>query len=115
MNQKIEPTEINIGIDTGKYQLDIYVRPTGEYFTVENSKAGVREAVTRLKSLRPTRIIIEATGRLEMEFVCAAQAAQLPIVVANPSYIRRFAGAIGQLAKTDKIDARVIAHYGEAI
>ncbi len=107
--------EINVGVDTGKQQLDIYIRPLDESFSVDNTPAGVREAVKRLKQFQPTRIIIEATGRLELTFVIAAQKAGLPVTVANPVHIRRFAGAAGQLAKTDPLDAQIIAHFGEAL
>ncbi|WP_226705234.1 IS110 family transposase, partial [Microbulbifer elongatus] len=107
--------EVNVGIDTGKTQLDIYIRPLGEYFTVSNDAKGVREAIRRIKARRPTRIVIEATGRLEHTFLFAAVKHKLPVVVANPLHVRRFAGAIGQLAKTDKIDAQLIAHFGESI
>jgi transposase len=107
--------EINVGIDTSKTQLDIYIRPLNEFFSVDNNAQGVKEAIKRLKSVRPTRIVIEATGRLELPFVVAAKKAKLPVTVANPMHIRRFAGAAGQLAKTDKLDARVIAHFGAAL
>ncbi|MCQ3830884.1 IS110 family transposase [Microbulbifer elongatus] len=110
-----QDNEVNVGIDTGKTQLDIYIRPLDEYFTVSNDAKGVREAIRRIKAHRPTRIIIEATGRLEHTFVFAAAKHKLPVVVANPLHVRRFAGAIGQLAKTDKIDAQLIAHFGESI
>lgn len=107
--------EINVGIDTSKTQLDIYVRPIGEFFSVENNAQGIKEALKRIKLYQPTRIIIEATGRLELPFACAASKANLPIVVANAFNVHKFAGSTGQLAKTDKLDAKMIAHYGEAI
>ncbi|TKB00525.1 IS110 family transposase [Alteromonas portus] len=110
-----QDNEINVGIDTGKTQLDIYIRPVGEYFTVSNDAKGVREAIKRIKAHQPTRIVIEATGRLEHTFVFAAAKQNLPVVVANPLHVRRFAGAIGQLAKTDKIDAQLITHFGDSI
>lgn len=110
-----QDNEVNVGIDTGKTQLDIYIRPFGEYFTVSNDAKGVREAIKRIKVHKPTRIVIEATGRLEHTFVFAAAKHKLPVVVANPLHVRRFAGAIGQLAKTDKIDAQLIAHFGDSI
>lgn len=106
---------INVGVDTGKSQLDIYVRPLDIYFTVANDQEGIKEAIRKLKALNPARIVIEATGRLEFNFVLACANAKLPVVVANPIHVKRFAGAIGQRAKTDKLDARLIAHYGEAI
>ncbi|NOY73536.1 MAG: IS110 family transposase [Gammaproteobacteria bacterium] len=107
--------EINVGVDASKTQLEIYVRPLDQFFSVENTLAGRREAVRELKKIQPTRIVIEATGRLELPFVVAAQKAGLSVTIANPLHIRRFAGAIGQLAKTDRLDARVIAHFGDAV
>ena len=107
--------EINVGIDTSKTQLDIYIRPLDEFFSVDNTTQGVREAIKCLKAVHPTRIVIEATGRLELPFVVAAQKAGLVVAVANPMHIRRFAGAAGQLAKSDKLDAKTIAHFGEAL
>lgn len=106
---------INVGVDTGKFQLDIYIRPLGIYFTVSNDEKGIKEAIKTIKKHSPERIIIEATGRLEMPFIIACAKANLPFVIANPIHIKRFAGAIGQRAKTDKLDAQLIAHYGEAI
>ncbi len=110
-NQK----EITIGVDTGKFQLDIYIRPLDIYFTVTNDDKGIKEAIKKIKLHKPTRIVIEATGRLEHAFIMACSQANLPFVVANPAHVRKFAGAIGRKAKTDKLDAQLIAHYGEAI
>lgn len=107
--------EISVGIDASKSQLDFHVRPLDQTFSVDNSPTGIKSAIQRLKPLKPVRIVIEATGRLELPFVLAAQKASLPVTVANPKYIRRFAGALGKLAKTDRLDAEVIAHYGEAV
>jgi len=103
--------KINIGVDTGKFQLDIYIRPLDIYFTVSNDEKGIKEAVKTIKKYTPERIVIEATGRLEMPFIMACAEANLPFVIANPVHIKRFAGAIGQRAKTDKLDAQLIAHY----
>ena len=110
MNQSI-----NVGVDTGKYQLDIYLRPLDIYFTVSNDEKGIKEALKTIKQYSVERIIIEATGRLEMAFIMACAKAKLPFVIANPIHIKRFAGAIGQRAKTDKLDAQLIAHYGDVI
>jgi len=115
MNCTNNQNEINVGVDTGKHQLDLYIRPLDIFFTVENNKSGIKKALTEIKKHPPTRIIIEATGRLEHAFIEACAKAKLPFVVANPMQVRRFAGATGQLAKTDKLDAQMIAHYGEAI
>ncbi|WGK83029.1 IS110 family transposase [Vibrio aestuarianus] len=106
---------INIGVDTGKSQLDIYIRPLDVFFTVPNNEKGIKQALTTIKKHNPHRIVIEATGRLEMPFVLACTEAKLPIVRANPVHIKRFAGAIGRRAKNDRLDAQLIAHYGEAI
>jgi transposase len=115
MKPQNNQNEITVGVDTGKHQLDIYIRPLDIYFTVENNPKGISEAINRCRKHQPTRIVIEATGRLEYAFICACSKAKLPFVVANPAHIRKFAGATGQLAKTDKLDAQIIAHYGEAI
>ncbi|WP_076925934.1 IS110 family transposase [Pseudoalteromonas sp. EB27] len=115
MNTLNNQNEINVGVDTGKTQLDIYIRPLDIYFTVENSDGGIKHAIKTLKKHPITRVTIEATGRLEHPFVMACAQANIPFVVANPVNIKRFAGAIGQKAKTDKLDAQLIAHFGEAI
>ncbi len=83
--------------------------------SVSNDGKGIQEAVSVIKKHKPERIVIEATGRLEMPFIMACAKAKLPFVIANPIHIKRFAGAIGQRAKTDKLDAKLIAHYGEVI
>ena len=106
--------EINVGIDTSSTQLDIYVRPTGQFFSVTNDIKNIKILVKQLQTMKPTRVLIESTGRLELDFVCAAHKAGLPLVVCNPSHIRYFAKSNGKLAKTDKLDAQIIAHFGEA-
>jgi len=85
------------------------------YFTVTNDESGIKEAIKKLKKHTITRVVIEATGRLEQPFIMACAEAKISFVVANPVNIKRFAGAIGQKAKTDKLDAQLIAFYGEAI
>ena len=115
MNTQINQNEINVGVDTGKTQLDIYIRPLDVYFTVTNNDKGIKKAINEIKKHKPTRIVIEATGRLEQAFIIACAEAKLPFVVANPVRIKKFAGSIGQLAKTDKLDAKLIAYYSEAI
>jgi transposase len=115
MNIQNTQEEINVGVDTGKLQLDIYIRPLGIYFSVSNDQKGIKKAINEIKKYHPTRIIIEATGRLEHEFIFACSKANLPFVVANPLQVKKFAGAIGRLAKADHLDADLIAHYGEAI
>ncbi|MDC5870385.1 IS110 family transposase [Vibrio europaeus] len=106
---------INVGVDTGKSQLDIYIRPLDIYFTVPNNDKGIKEAVRTIAEHQPQRVVIEATGRLEMPFILACDQAKLPYVIANPLRIKRFAGAIGQRAKNDRLDAALIAHYTEKV
>jgi len=115
MDTRINQPEINVGVDTGKYQLDIYIRPLGIFFSVSNDEEGIKEALCEIKKHSPQRIIIEATGRLEHAFIVACSKANLPFVVANPLQVKRFSGAIGRIAKTDPLDAQLIAHYGEAV
>ncbi|MBY8173548.1 IS110 family transposase [Vibrio fluvialis] len=106
---------INVGVDTGKSQLDIYIRPLDIYFTVPNTEKGIIDAIKTIRKHRPQRVVIEATGRLEMPFILTCNKAKLPYVIANPLHVKRFAGAIGQRAKNDRLDAALIAHYAEAI
>jgi len=110
-----DKSEINIGIDTGQTILDIHVRPQGHFQSFENNPEGIRAAIRFIKPFKPTRILIEATGRLEMAFFCAAHKAGLPVCVCNPIKVRKFAEMTGILAKTDKLDAQVIAYYGETM
>lgn len=76
---------------------------------------GIKQALQFIKPFTPTRVLIEATGRLEIDFFCASHQAGLPVVVCNPMQVRQFARATGRVAKTDKLDAQDIAHYGEAL
>jgi len=115
MNSKNNQNEINVGVDTGKTQLDIYIRPLDIYFVVTNDESGIKEAITKIKKHKVTRVVIEATGRLEQPFILACAKAKIPFVIANPVNIKRFAGAINQKAKTDKLDAQLIAHYAEVL
>lgn len=110
-----DKSEINIGIDTGQAILDIHVRPLGHFQSFENNPEGIRAAIRFIKPFNPARILIEATGRLEMAFFCAAHKAGLPVCVCNPIKVRKFAEMTGILAKTDKLDAQVIAYYGETM
>jgi len=115
MNSKNNQNEINVGVDTGKTQLDIYIRPLDIYFVVSNDEIGIEEAIIKIKMHKVTRVVIEATGRLEQAFIMACAKAKIPFVIANPVRIKRFAGVINQKAKTDKLDAKLIAHYAEMV
>jgi transposase len=106
---------LNVGVDVGKAQLDLYLLERDRALTVPNDEHAIASLIHRLRRYRLERIVIEATGRLEQPFVRAALAAGLPVVVVSPLKIRRFADAIGQLAKTDEIDARLIARFAAAV
>ena len=105
---------ITVGIDVSKDRLDVALRPSGETFVVERTAVGLEALIARLKKLELQLIALEATGGFETVVTAALAAAKLPVVVVNPVQVRAFAKAIGQRAKTDPIDAGVIAHFAEA-
>lgn len=105
---------ITVGIDVSKDRLDVALRPSGEAFAVERNAAGLDRLVARLTELSPHVIALEATGGFETVVAAALASAGLPVVVVNPAQVRAFAKALGQRAKTDPIDAAVIAHFAEA-
>jgi transposase len=105
---------IVVGIDVSKDRLDIAVRPSNESFSVGRNAAGLEQLIARLRQLSPRVVALEATGGFETVVAAALSAAGLPVAIVNPAQIRAFARAIGQRAKTDPIDARVIAHFAEA-
>lgn len=103
-----------VGIDVSKDRLDVALRPSGEVFVVERSAVGLDSLIARLRSVAPHIVALEATGGFETIVTAALAAAGLPVVVVNPAQVRSFAKAIGQRAKTDPIDAGVIAHFAQA-
>lgn len=102
------------GIDVSKDRLDLAVRP-GDLRTVPYDDAGIQLLVKQLQAVAPAVIVLEATGGLELPLVAALAAAELPVVIANPRQIRDFGRAAGQLAKTDQLDAQVLAHFAEVM
>ncbi len=104
-----------VGIDVAKAELVVAVRPGGDRWTVPNNEAGVARLRARLQQLVPTLVVLEATGGYERAAVAALAAVQLPVVVANPRQVRDFARATGQLAKTDSIDADLLALFAERV
>jgi len=104
-----------VGIDVAKAQLDIALRPSGERWAVPNDASGVTTLVDRLQALHPTLIVLEATGGLERAVTGALATAGLSVVVVNPRQVRDFARATGQLANTDALDARALAHFADVI
>jgi len=111
----MEVSLIFVGIDVSKAQLDIEIRPSGEKESFANDKVGIKALVKRLAKIEPTLIVLEATGGYERQVARALVSADLPVVVVNPRQVRDFAKATGQLAKTDSIDAAVLAHFAEVI
>ena len=110
-----DPSPCFVGIDVSKESLEVFVRPLDQQSSLPNTPKEVAALVSRLKPLAISRVIIEATGGLETLLVSELAAAGLPVAVINPRQARDFAKATGQLAKTDRIDAGVLAHFGEAI
>lgn len=106
---------VNVGVDVSKERLDVAVRPGGERFSVGNDEEGCAQLCKRLSKLRPERVVLEPTGGFESRVVQALVRSKLPAVIVNARQIRQFAQATGRLAKTDTIDADVLAHFGEAV
>lgn len=106
---------IFIGIDVSKARLDVAIGAWGERESVANDESGITSLVKRLVSLNPALIVLEATGGVERSVTLALASAKLPVVVVNPRQVRDFAKATGQLAKTDSIDALVLARFAEAV
>jgi len=104
-----------MGIDVSQAQLDIAVLPTGERWSVPNDDTGIDQLVRHLGESQPVLIILEATGGMEVPVSAALAVAGLPVVVINPRQAREFARATGRLAKTDSIDAEILAHFGQAL
>lgn len=103
-----------VGMDVSQDTVDVAVHP-GTMFQVENNERGIGQAVERLQALHPTLIVLEATGGLEVPLAGALAAAGLPVIVINPRQVRDFARATGQLAKTDRLDAQILARFADAI
>jgi transposase len=111
MNQQ----PVYVGIDVSKASLDIAIRPISKQWRIDNREKGIDRLVIRLNALSPALITLEATGGIEMPVVAALGAAGLPVVVVNPRQVRDFAKAMGKLAKTDLLDAEVLALFAERV
>ena len=109
------PSQVFVGIDVAKAHLDIALRPTGTRWAVTNDDAGIASLVPQLQEIAPQLIVLEATGSYQRAVVAALAAAGLPVAVVNPRQARDFAKATGQLAKTDALDVRALAHFAEAV
>ncbi len=106
---------IFVGIDVSKDRLDVHVRPSREAFAVARDGKSLEELIDRLRALEPQLIAIKATGGFETIAAAAIAGAALPLAIVNPAQVRHFAQAVGKRAKTDPLDAEVIAHFAEAV
>ena len=104
-----------VGIDVAKAELVVALGPSGDLLTVPNDEGGIRHVLEHLQAASPALIVLEATGGYETPAVAALAAAGLPVVVANPRQVRDFAKAVGKLAKTDSLDAYVLALFAERV
>ncbi len=108
-------TKYWVGIDVSKKELDIHIRPTGKSFSTTNNQSGIDQLSDSLNQLSPQLIVLEATGGMEILAAVALSRRGLAVAVVNPRQVRDFAKATGQLAKTDSIDAGILAHFAEVI
>ena len=104
-----------VGIDVSKARVDVHIRPDGKAFGCATDAEGLGVLIERLKPLSPCLVVLEASGGYEGVVAGALAEAGLPVAIVNPRQVRKFAGAIGRLAKTDAIDAAVIAHFAQAV
>ena len=104
-----------VGIDVSKDQLDVAMPPSGDSWSMANDASGITEVVQRLAQLHPNLVVLEATGGLQMPLAAALATAGLPLSMMNPRQVRDFARATGRLAKTDRLDAQVLAHFADAV
>lgn len=105
---------VYVGIDVSKARLDVHVRPSGESFSIARDGEGLAVLIARLQPLAPCLIAVEATGGFEIIVAASVGGAGLPLAVVNPAQVRHYAQALGRRAKTDKVDAEIIARFAEA-
>ena len=108
-------TVVNIGVDVGKQYLDVCIHEKDLHWQEENNDAGIKRILKRLSHYHVERLVMEATGRYEFELAQAAYTKGLPVCIVKPLLVRRYAGANDQLAKTDKLDAQIIAEFGAVL
>jgi transposase len=108
-------SQIWVGIDVAKAHLDVAFRPTGAALHLPNNASGIEQLLSHLRSVAPTLVVLEATGGLQIPVTAALAQAGIAVAVVNPCQVRAFARATGKLAKTDTLDAAVLAHFGEAL
>ena len=114
-NLKKSTSVVNVGVDVGKYTLDVCIHEKQLCWQEDNTLEGIKRILKRLSHYQVERLVMEATGRYEFEFAQAAYSKGFAVCIAKPLSVRRYAGAVDQLAKTDKIDARIIAQFAAVI
>ena len=115
MTEQAQATSTSVGIDVSQATLDVAIHPTAEQWQVRNDPAGISQLVERLQQLSPERIVLEATGGYELAALASLASAGLAVVAVNPRQVRDFARSTGRLAKTDRLDAQVLAHFAAVI
>jgi transposase len=110
-----ESSDVFVGVDVSKHRLDVHVLPTGASFAVDNTPQGIEQLIERLKPLGVCRLVVEATGGYQRRVAAELTAAGIPVMTVNPRQARDFARSLGKLAKTDKIDAAVLAEFAHVV
>jgi transposase len=110
-----DPAETFVGIDVSKARLEVAVHNQSSSWQAANTEVGIAELVKQMQAINPTLVVLEATGGFELRLVAELAAGQLPVVVTNPRRVRNFARSTGKLAKTDKLDAKMLAHFAAAL
>ena len=108
-------TSTYVGIDVSKGRLDVAIGEQGQFWNVANDEKGIAQLVERMKEVHPELIVLESTGGLELPVMTELYACKIPVALVNPGRVREFARSIGLLAKTDKLDARLLARFAEAV
>jgi transposase len=114
-NPKKRKSMVNVGVDVGKWKLDVCIYEKDIHWQDDNTQEGIKRILKRLSFYHVERLVMEATGRYQLELASAAYKKSIPVCIIKPLSIRRYAGAIEQLAKTDKIDAGVIAEFAAVV
>lgn len=114
-NRKKSKTVVNVGVDVGKQYLDIYIYEKSLHWQEDNTSQGIKSLLKRLSHYQVERLVMEATGRYEYDLAQAAYEKKIPVCIVKPLAVRRYAGAIDQVAKTDKIDAALIAEFAAVV
>lgn len=111
----MEKGKVYVGIDVAKASIEVAIHQTEQRWGISNDEAGIKQAVARLQGLAPEIVVLEATGGFELPLATALAVVKVPVAIVNPRQVRDFAKASGKLAKTDTLDAQVIAHFAAAV